>query len=133
LKPILAIGVQDNNIKEKPMAKKPSSKKAETKEIPGSPVKRTNRMYVSLKGIGECDEKGRSVFSLGYSGKTISEPDAPLSSMMVPLLREVMLMAQYSDLAAAKKDLATFKKWVKGISVKEQTQDDGSEIEVWKV
>jgi hypothetical protein len=106
---------------------------AKTKEIPGTPVKRTNCMYISLKAIGECDDKGKSVFSLGYSGKTISKPDAPLSSMMVPLLREVMLMAQYSDLAAAKKDLAAFKKWAKGISVKEQKQDDGNEIEVWKV
>ena len=79
---------------------------------PDSPIVQTNKLYVSLREIGHCNEKGRSVMSMGYSGKVIAVPDKPLSSLMASLVKEISSFARWSSNEAATSDLAAFKEYV---------------------
>ena len=85
------------------------------KEDRSGDVLRTNRMYISLKAIGEINEKGKSIFSIGYSGKNIAEPDRPLSTAVFSLVAHVANMAKYTSQEEAEADLKEFKKLVKSI------------------
>lgn len=90
---------------------------AKTKEIPGTEIKQTNRLYVAIREIGHCNDKGRSVMSVGLKGKTIAEPNKPLSTVGIALLDMVMELARYTDDEAAKEDIALLKEWVDGIEL----------------
>ena len=98
------------------MAKK---KPATTKKIEGTEIVRTNRMFISLKTIGEMDAKGKTVFSLGYSGKTVAEPERPLSTAVAKLVLHIANMAKYSTQEDMEADLKEFQaivadiKWAK--------------------
>lgn len=77
----------------------------------------TNRMYVQLRTIGQCDAKGKSILAMNFSGKTIAEPDKPLTTLVMPLLREIATYARWSSREAAEADLAQLKEYVAGLKV----------------
>ena len=92
--------------------------KHETKEIEGGEIKRTNRMYVALREIGQCNEKGRSVLALGYKGKFIAEPERPFETLVIPLLDEILNFVNYTDREAGAADLETLKTYINGLEFK---------------
>lgn len=94
-----------------------AKKKAAVKEFRGGEVLKTNKLYISLREIGQCNEKGKSVLSLGYSGKFIAQPDKPLRTLMVPLIDEIMKFVHYSDDKLAEEDIKVFKEWVNSIKL----------------
>jgi hypothetical protein len=89
--------------------KKTNAKESETIEIPGTEIKQTNRLYMAIREIGQCDGRGRSVLSLGYRGKIIAQPDRPLATMVWPLINELLQYVNYSGDDAALKDINQFK------------------------
>jgi hypothetical protein len=96
------------------MARK--SKSAVT-EFRGGEVLKTNKLYLSIREIGQCNEKGKSVFAAGYRGKIVAEPDRALMTLMVPLCQEIMNFVRYSDDKLAEEDLKLFKKWINTIKL----------------
>lgn len=100
------------------------SKKAAKPVIAGvvdtsTEIKRTNMLYLSINQIGHCNEKGKSVFSLGYSGKMIAKPDAPMMGIIARLMEEMLPMMDYSTPEAAAADLKRFKEYVDSLQLKE--------------
>ncbi len=85
------------------------AKKKPTKKIEGTEIVRTNRMFISLKSIGEIDAKGKTVFSIGYGGKTVADPERPLSTAVAKLVLHVANMAKYSTQEDMETDLKEFK------------------------
>lgn len=92
-------------------------KASPVKEFRGGEVLKTNKLYVGIREIGQCNEKGKSVFSLGYKGKIIAQPDRPLQTLMIPLTQEIMKFMQYSDDELANEDIKVFKEWVNSIKL----------------
>jgi hypothetical protein len=86
-------------------------------EFRGGEVLKTNKLYIALREIGQCNEKGKSVLSCGYSGKFIAHPDKPLQTLMVPLINEIMKFLGYSDDKLAEEDIKVFKEWVNSIKL----------------
>ncbi len=82
------------------------------KIVTDSGVVRSNRFFLSLKAIGEVDEKGKTILSLGYKGKIIATPDRPLSTAVAKLILHVAEMVQYSDEGQRDADLKALKKFV---------------------
>lgn len=97
------------------MAKKKPAAKGDTKEFRGGPILRTNRLYIAIREIGQCNDNGKSVLGMGYKGKIIATPDKPLQTLMVPLINEIMQVMDYSNDKLAEEDLKAFKEWVNGI------------------
>jgi hypothetical protein len=95
------------------------SVKKKTKEFRDGEVLQTNRLYLALKAIGQCDDKGRSLLSVGYKGKFIAEPDMPLQTLLMPLIEEIMRFLIYTDDKSALRDLKKFKEWVDSIKLNE--------------
>lgn len=93
----------------------PQTKKSPVKEVRGGKVLRTNKLYVAIREIGQCNEKGKSVFACGYKGKIIAKPDKPLQTLVMPLVNEILKFMQYSDDTIAEEDLKVFKEWVNTI------------------
>lgn len=90
-----------------------------TKELrDAGPVLRSNRLYISLREIGEVNEKGKSVFAIGYKGKTIAQPDRPLSTAVFSLIAHVANMAKYTTVEDRDADLKELKRLVKSIHYK---------------
>jgi len=81
-------------------------------------ILKTNKLYIALREIGQCNEKGKSVMSVGYRGKFIAQPDKPLQTLMMPLLNEIMKFMRYSDDKLAEEDIKVFKEWVDSIEFK---------------
>lgn len=81
-------------------------------------IKRTNRLYLAIKAIGQCDEKEKSVLALGYSGKLIAAPDKPMT-IIIRLMEEMMPVMDYSTKEAATADLKRFKEYVDSIQLKD--------------
>lgn len=96
----------------------PKAKKAPVKEFRGGEVLKTNKLYIAIREIGQCNEKGKSVFSCGYSGKFIAQPDKPLRTLMMPLIDEIMKFMRYSDDKFADEDIKVFKEWVNSIELR---------------
>lgn len=83
----------------------------------GNEVKRTNQVYMSLKTIGHLDEKGKSIFSLGYGGRIVAPPDRGLGLLII-LADELARFLDYSSPEAAEKDLEFLKKYVNQLKIK---------------
>lgn len=95
----------------------------------GKEVRKTNRLYMSIRQIGTCDEKGKSVFSIGYGGKIIVPPDRGLG-LLILLAEELTGLLSYSSTEAAKKDLEFLKKYVNQLEVPEDAPVTEPEQEV---
>jgi hypothetical protein len=96
----------------------PKAKKApEVKEFRDGEILKTNRLYIGLREVGQCNEKGKSVMSVGYRGKFIAKPDKPLQTLMMPLMDEIMKFMRYSDDKLAEEDIKAFKDWVNSIKL----------------
>lgn len=94
-----------------------AKKKAKTVEFRDGEILKTNTLYLCLREIGQCNEKGKSVMAVGYSGKFIAQPDKPLQSLMMPLMNEIMKFMRYSDDKLADEDIKKFKEWVDSIKL----------------
>lgn len=94
-----------------------AKKKAATVEFRDEEILKTNRLYIGLREVGQCNEKGKSVMSVGYRGKFIAHPDKPLQTLMMPLMEEIMKFMRYSDDKMAEEDLKEFKEWVDSIKL----------------
>jgi len=99
------------------MPRKKTEKPAPTTVFRGGEVLKTNRLFIGLREIGQCNEKGKSVLSVGYRGKFIAQPDKPLQTLMMPLMEEIMNFMRYSDDKLAEKDIKAFKEWVNSIKL----------------
>jgi hypothetical protein len=77
-------------------------------------IKRTNRLYVQLAAIGQCDERDKSVLALGYRGKIIAKPDRPLGIIQA-IMQEMLPVMDYSSREAAEKDIAELKEYINGL------------------
>ena len=91
--------------------------KTKKQSKPDGEILKTNRLYIALREIGQCNEKGKSVFAAGYSGKIIAHADKPLQTLMMPLCQEIMKFMQYSDDNLAVEDIKAFKEWVNSIKL----------------
>lgn len=90
------------------MAKKAS--KAES-----SPIVRGSQVYLVLHEVGELNEKGKRVFSIGYGGKRLADKKYPLSSLVIPIAAELTRMIRYPDGKSLREDLAMLKEYVNGL------------------
>lgn len=77
----------------------------------------TNRLFISVKQIGQCDERGRAVFAAGYSGKMIAQPERPIRTLILPLMQRMLEMSRYTDRAEFDADLAALRKFVDGLFI----------------
>lgn len=75
------------------------------------------RFFISLRQMGVVDSDDHIGFAVGYKGKLISKVDVPLTSVLFPLLVEVSNMVTYSNMDAAQRDLAEFKKLVNDLEI----------------
>lgn len=96
-----------------------AKKKATKPSVPGvvdtsTEIKRTNRLYLAVREIGQCNDKDKSVLALGYSGKIIAKPDQPFG-IMIALLEEMLPVMDYSTPEAAAADIERFKKYVNSL------------------
>lgn len=82
----------------------------------GKEVMKTNRLYLSIKAIGTLNEKGKSILSMGYTGKIAPPPDRGLE-ILIQLMEELKPFISYSSIEAAKKDLKSFKDYVNGFEI----------------
>jgi hypothetical protein len=73
------------------------------------------RLYLDLKGIGVCSEKGRAGAGIGYRGRMKAEPDRPIRSLILPLLDDVLPFLRYSSPAECDAEIAALKEWVAGL------------------
>lgn len=104
-------------------------KKKTTKDRPGtfaSPagIMRGTRPYICIRQFGEVDENGRSVFSVGYSGKIIGKPDKPFSSLACAM---VAFVSEHSQPGGddPEADLQAFKDWVANLRlVRREPQEE---------
>ena len=87
--------------------------------IGGSTVKTSNRLFIELKSYGMCDEKGRTVLGIGLKGKQRAEPDAPIRTLLIPLIEELLPSCHYSGAEARDADLAAFKEFADELKPKE--------------
>ena len=101
--------------------------KKPTKETPvvetGKLVRKTNRLYLSIKAIGTLDEKGKSIFSVGYSGKLAPPPDRGLG-ILILLMEELQQFITYSSVEAAEKDLKFLKDYINGFEITPPEKED---------
>jgi hypothetical protein len=82
-----------------------------------SPITRSNRFYIQLKGYGHCDDNEKTVMGVGMSGKKIpSQPDRPLA-LMAALIEEMLPAMDWSSEEALAKDLASFQKWTASLTI----------------
>lgn len=88
-------------------------------------VKKTNQLFIQIKQIGNCDEKGRSVLSVGYNGKFIAAPDKPLCTLVYPIIEEMFGFIKYSNNENAKKDVKAFKELINEINLKKKVNKSG--------
>jgi ribosomal protein L37AE/L43A len=77
-------------------------------------IKRTNRMYLRLAAVGQCDAQGKTVLELGFRGKIIAPPDAPLT-LLQNVVNEMLSLIDYSSKEAAEADIAALKEFVNGL------------------
>ncbi len=85
--------------------------------IPGE-IKRTNRLFVSLRSMGQCDENGKAVLKIDYgSEKFMASPDKPLM-LLAALTESCFRLMRYSSEAAAEDDIVKFKAWAMGLNLK---------------
>lgn len=90
--------------------------KTQTVEYQSSPIARTNRMFINISALGECDSKGKLVFSKSFK-RIVAAPDRPLMMFAGLLDNAVIPSFSYSSKDAAVKDLQQFKEWVAGLKV----------------
>jgi hypothetical protein len=103
--------------------KKPGPKTKVPVVETGKEVRKTNRLYLSIKAIGTLDEKGKSIFSVGYSGKIAPPPDRGLG-ILILLMDELKQFISYSSIEAAEKDLNFLKDYVNGFEITAPPKDD---------
>jgi hypothetical protein len=91
------------------------------KDIPavvesGRIIAGTNRLYLDVKGYGQCDEKGKAVMGIGLKGRARAEPDRPFRTLILPLINDLLPLCRYSDDAEMEADLAALRDYVDGIA-----------------
>ena len=97
------------------MSKK--QKPTDVVEIPGGPIKRTNRFFIALDSYGHIDANGRTVLAIGCSRKKIpAPPDRPLA-MMAMIINDLLPAMAYSSDEAMMKDLKQFQDYVAALEV----------------
>lgn len=94
-----------------------------------SGIMRTNRAFVVLSKIGECDEKGKAIFSRSFKHKVIAEPNAPFATMLLPIIHVILDHCHWTDAAAAEADMAALKKYVEKLHVNIPANDAGEREE----
>lgn len=58
---------------------------------------RGTKAFIKIAKVGEVNDKGKEVLSVGYSGKLIAQPEAPLASLAVPLMRDLLPHVLYDN------------------------------------
>jgi hypothetical protein len=89
-------------------------------------IVRGRRVYVEIKSIGECNDKGKSVLSFGFKGKVIAEPDRTLAMLVIPFIGEMLRLARYSDGEAAKADMGALRSYLDGLEIREPEPKEAS-------
>ena len=89
-------------------------------------IMRTNRMFITLNAIGECDAKGRAVFSRGYKNKKIiAEPGRPIATLILPLMAFLLESAIYQNGDDPHADLEKLKRYVASLQCNAAPADAG--------
>lgn len=89
---------------------------SKTKEVSGGKFVQTNRLFIELKGYGQCDDRGRCVFGIGMKGGKIkADPDKPFRTLILPLIAELLPLCRYSDDAEMEADLKAFREYADGV------------------
>lgn len=98
------------------MAKKKAAVKEQgPKTIVGSgPVLRGSVIFLALKEIGELGDNGKAVMKIGYGGRVIAKPDAPLA-LAEWVIQEILPSCHYSSPKAGAKDIKRLKDFVNSI------------------
>jgi hypothetical protein len=87
-----------------------------------SGIMRTNRMFVSLNQIGECDEKGKVIFASTHKGKVIADPGRPVATCILPLVIVLLERAHYVSTDEAAKDLESLKRYVNNLKTNDSRE-----------
>lgn len=123
-KPRPQVGLSVDELCEPVHDKKKPGPKPKTQVVEtGKLVRKTNRLYLSIKAIGTLDEKGKSIFSVGYSGKIAPPPDRGLG-ILILLMDELQQFISYSSVEAAEKDLKFLKDYVNGFEITPPEKED---------
>lgn len=92
-------------------------------EVVGSPVRRTNRFFISLRSYGHCDGKDKAVLAINCSAtKLMAPPDRPLV-LIACILDELLPAMVYSSKEEMETDLMAFKAYVAGLNVVKGNQE----------
>lgn len=95
----------------------------ETKNHDGGLIARSNRMFFQISRVGEIDNKGKTVFSIGFKGKRVAEPDRPLACMMGFIHNCIVTAFTYSSPEEGEKDIAILKAYVNGLHITAPTTE----------
>lgn len=95
-----------------------------------SPIKRGSRFYIELKAIGEVDDNGKSVLSIGYKGKLVAEKDKLFGSLLIGLIEECLRMAMFSTEEALIADFDSFLKYVETLKRRLPTKSEAEAASV---
>lgn len=93
------------------MAQKSNTSQPKTAMHKGGPVARSNRFFIQISSLGEVDEKGKVIFSVGFKGKRIAEPDRPLALMVSFIHNCIVTKFCYSSGEACRKDVEWLKEY----------------------
>lgn len=63
--------------------------------------------FIEVKQVGCCDERSRVFAAIGYRGKAVADDTRPLSSLLIPLIRDLCNFIGYDDEQQMKEDVAT--------------------------
>ena len=83
----------------------------------GSPVAKTNQMFLKLHSIGMLDAHGKAVLSLSNWDRWIAKPDRPLG-LVIELAHQIITTARYSSVTAVGADIAKLKAYISGITAR---------------
>lgn len=82
------------------------------------PIVRCCTPYIVISQIGELNEKGKSVMSIGYHGKRVASKEKPLSSLIIPLIKELQEgFIVYRSVEHGKGDLDLLKEFVNDLHI----------------
>lgn len=105
---------------------KPRAVNAETDPGIACLIGRGPRAFVQLAAMGECDDKGKTVLSFGYKGKSVAPPDQPLL-LASGFIEQIMPFCHWSSVGAMEADLSALKKYVDGLEAVPRDETKGSE------
>lgn len=86
-------------------------------------IARGTKAYVMLKEIGELSDAGRKVLSVGYQGKLVATEDTPLSSLVIPLLCDLVPHISYSNRGQFDADVKMLKEAVGRLVFRESAKN----------